>query len=182
MANYSQDERDNESYESWDEIDDETDDETEIDDIVFEPEEISLTKYNIILCEKYNILTHGLANEIKYHYLTHIRLRKLDLNYINDITLIYPRLRLEIGECLYLPSHHCISILKTFWLKIIQRTWKNIYKDRKQVILRRLNPNALKYREINGRWPDNCINYPNLRGMLSNLSISSFRTTFRTTF
>ena len=142
----------------------------DIDDITYEPEEICLTKYNIVLCERYNVFTHGLSNDVKNHYLTHIRLKKIDLDFINDIKFIYPRLRLEIAECLYLPSQYCVSILKTYWLKIIQRAWKKICRDRKLTILRRSYPNSLKYREIFGSWPKDCINYPRLKGMLSRLS------------
>lgn len=160
-------ETDEETVSSWNE---QTDDETDIDDITYEPEEICLTKYNIVLCERYNVFTHGLANDIKNHYLTHIRLKKLDLVFINDIKVLYPALRLEIAECFYLPSQHCVSIIKTHWLKLIQRTWKKICRDRKLVILRRSHPNVLKHREIYGRWPNNCINYPQLKGMLSSLS------------
>ena len=173
MANYSLDETDDESYVSWDETDDETE---PLGDIIFDPEEGSMTKYNIVLCERYNIFTHGLSNEAKNHYLTQIRLKRLNLNYINDIKSLYPNIRLEIAECLYLPSHHCVSIIKTFWLKLIQRTWKKICREKKLAILRRSYPNALKHREIYGRWPNNCINYPYLRGMLSYLSRTSSRT------
>jgi hypothetical protein len=159
---------DDETLSSWDE----TDDETEFDELVYEPEEPSLTKYNIVLCELYNREFHGYTDgEINNHYLSFMRFKKYDYNYINSLRRQNPtRFRLEIAECLYLPSYHCVSILKTHWLKVIQRTWKQIYKCRKQILLIRSHPNSLKYREICGRWPTNCSNYPTLRGMLSNLS------------
>ena len=40
----------------------------------------------------------------------------------------------EIAQCILLNSGHTICILKTFWLKIIQRKWKNIFKQRKNNI------------------------------------------------
>lgn len=165
MENYA--ETDEETVSSWN---DQTDDETEIDDEIYEPEEICLTKYNIVLCERYNIFTHGLADEARYHYLTHLRFKNLNMNLINDIKNLSPNLKLEIAECLYLPSQHCVSIIKTHWLKIIQRTWKKIYREKKNIIRKRCNPNSIKYREIYGRWPNDCINYPQFRGMLHNLS------------
>jgi len=169
MSNYnSQTETDNESYSSGDESEFESED----DDIMYDPEEGSFTKYNIVLCELYNKHYHGyIDGEINNHYLTLIRFKKYDYDYINSFRVSDPsRYRLEIAECLYLPSSHCISILKTHWLKLIQRTWKKIYKDRKQTLLLRSHLNSLKYREINGRWPNNCANYPTLKGMLSGLS------------
>ena len=169
MANYISDiETDNETQGSWDT----TDDDTEMDELIYEPEEPSLTKYNIVLCELYNKEYHGQTDgEINNHYLTLMRFTKYDHNYINSIIVHNPsRFRLEIAECLYLPSSHCVSILKMHWLKLIQRTWKKIYKCRKIINLIRSHPNSLNYKEINGRWPNNCINYPGLKGILSNLS------------
>jgi hypothetical protein len=160
-------ETDNESYESWDH-----DDESEADELSYGPEELSLTKYNIVLCELYNNQIHGVSSdEINYHYLTHLRLKLLDTDFLTNFLTNFPsESKLEIAECIYLPSYHCISILKTIWIKLIQRTWKKIYKERKLIISKRYHPNSLKYREIYGTWPNNCINYPSLKGMLSNLS------------
>lgn len=166
MNNFYESDTDNESYY-------ESDDETynsELDNTEYEPEEISLTKYNIVLCEIYNGYIHGKSNEAKCHYLTHTRLKTLDLNLINDVKRLCPAIRLEIAECIYLPSQHCVSIIKTHWLKLIQRAWKKICRDRKITIIQRSHPNALRYREIHGSWPNYCINYPSLRGMLLNLS------------
>jgi hypothetical protein len=172
MSNYiSENETDDESYGSWDD----TETESQVDDLIYDPEESSLTKYNIVLCELYNKEYHGyIDGEINNHYLSLVRFKKYDYNYINSFRRSNPlRFRLEIAECLYLSSSHCISILKTHWLKLIQRTWKKIYKYRKQTLMLRSHPNSLKYREINGRWPNNCSNYPILKGMLSYLSKSS---------
>lgn len=47
--------------------------------------------------------------------------------------------------------HNCI--IKTYWIKIIQRNWKRIFKERKQIIKKRMNLDSLHYRQINGRWP-----------------------------
>lgn len=170
MPNYNfEHETDTESYGSWDE----TDDETETNDPLYDPEEESLTKYNIVLCEQYDGNKHGVVSgEINNHLLTIVRLKELDMEYIDFVSQFTP-VYLEIAECLYLESNHCVAILKTHWLKLIQRKWKKICRDRKNIILKRCHPNALKYREIYGIWPNNCINYPSLRGMLSNLSRTS---------
>ena len=61
------------------------------------------------------------------------------------------------------------SIIKTFYLKLIQRKWKSIYKKRKQISLDRLKVCNIIYRERNGRWPDGLNYYPGLDGMMSNL-------------
>jgi len=141
------------------------DDFDDFDDF-YEPEEMSLTKFNLVVCERYNPIINGISSEeMNYHYLAHIRLKTIHFN------IIINGVKLEIAECITLfPSLHCIAILKTFWLKIIQRKWKNIIRDRKIIIKQRCHPNSLRYKEINGVWPKICIHYPVLQGMLSNLS------------
>jgi hypothetical protein len=45
-----------------------------------------------------------------------------------------------------------VGYIKTFWIKILQRKWKLVYKKRKEMIQRILsNPKYLLKREINGK-------------------------------
>ena len=50
-------------------------------------------------------------------------------------------------------DYYSTGIDKTFWLRLIQRRWRNIRKKRLQS---KMNINNLKYREINGIWPKEC--------------------------
>ena len=77
-------------------------------------------------------------------------------------------IQLHIAKVIYLSGSECVAILKTYWLKIIQRTWKKIYKKRCIVIALRKSPVSLFYRERHGKWPDNCLYLPSLQGLLSN--------------
>jgi len=168
-------------------------------DIIYQPDETSSKRFTIALCELYNEKLHGnTLSDVKYHYLVNTRFKQLDMNCINEIadfinnSYIYePNLHHyifrnyrniilngnyinpEIVEILYLKDglgyDYCVAIIKTFWIKIIQRTWKNIFEKRKEIILKRKQITSLQYRERHGRWPDNCIHYPGLRSMLSNL-------------
>ena len=58
-------------------------------------------------------------------------------------------------------------IIKTFWLKIVQRTWRNLLKKRALIWKKRASMGSLRYREINGQWPTSLISLPCLRGCLS---------------
>jgi hypothetical protein len=89
-------------------------------------------------------------------------------NYKN-IILKQPYIKAEIAQCVYLENQECVAILKTFWIKLIQRTWKNILQKRTSILQKRANIISLKHRELTGRWPNDCINYPELRGMLSDI-------------
>jgi hypothetical protein len=162
------DEDEYEEHETDDETEETDDDETEeTDDDIYEHDEVSLTKYNIVVCEKYNSQKHGYSYDfgIENHYLTHYRLKYLKKEVIR-YTNLFTTLRLEIAECIILPSHHSVSILKTFWLKIIQRKWKKIYKIQQNIIKLRSYPKAQFHRQIFGKWPNNCLTYPGLKGML----------------
>jgi len=78
-------------------------------------------------------------------------------------------IRPEIAECIELPTMETIAILKTFWLRIIQRTWKKIFNKIQQVRNNRTQISSLLFRELHGKWPQNCCYLPTLRGMLKGL-------------
>ena len=182
------------------ELDSSYDENEDYNNSYYEPEEESITKFNIILCELYNKNIHGISSNsiIKYNYLTISKYKIIDRtiyrdakyhnnrynNYRNkkhDIFKNYKNIissnnyiKPEIAQCIYLSNENeCIAILKTFWLRLIQRTWKNIYQKRILLTKKRCCLNSLKYREIYGKWPDNCNEYPRLKGMLSFLTCHS---------
>ncbi len=66
-------------------------------------------------------------------------------------------------------NYYSSIIDKTYWLRIIQRTWKKIIKERKKIIKERCKISSLETREITGKWP-NGLNYlPGLYGCLNKL-------------
>ena len=188
------------TFDSESEYLDEYDVDDDDDSVVYDADQPSVTRYNLILCELYNESLHGETTDsrVKSGYLVYCRFKQLDTEYIDDYTddfnayylsLIndqHPATRQhsvfrnykniisrqnyikpEIAECIYLENQECVAILKTFWIKIIQRSWKNILKNRQTIIKKRCHPNSLRHREITGKWPNECLNYPGLRGMLS---------------
>jgi hypothetical protein len=143
------------------------DSDSDIDDInelscIYDPEEPSNKKFTVILCK---FIPH-----LSYH-LVIIRFKLFNLTLINKFKNImaYNNATIQISECIYLDTQECVAIIKTIWLKLIQRTWKKIYKIRKNIICMRKTPLSIFYREINGKWPSNCVNMPCLRGMISYL-------------
>jgi hypothetical protein len=167
-------------------------------EILYEPDEVSSTKYNIILCELFNELIHGKTNTVVVsHYLNICSLKELDIQVINEMCDMYnieytqrmnritphkyiknyaniimrPNyIKPEIGENVQLESGHCVSVIKTIWIKLIQRAWKKIYKIKKDTIQKRSTITAINYRKVTGTWPDNCKYLPTLKGMLNKLS------------
>jgi len=174
-----------------------SDDDYEDNENLYQPEEESLTKYNIILCELYNTKIHGfLDNNTKEEnigYLVCCRFKNLHIEFVEDISselvgAYHPSIRNgkhaiyrnyrniisepdyikpEIAQCVYLESKHCVAILKTFWIKWIQRTWKNICTERKRILNERCNVKSIRHRELTGKWPSICNHWPRLQGMLN---------------
>jgi hypothetical protein len=96
-------------------------------------------------------------------YLPHVLLR----NY-NKIIRHPKYLNLEIGNIYYLKGNECVCVIKTVWFKIVQRAWKKIYKIRMRVQQLRCRPDSIMYRQVTGKWPENCNYMPSLRGMFYN--------------
>lgn len=175
-----------------DDFEDDDDDDFE-DSNEYEPEETSYTRFNITVCELYNSAVYGPPsfNSLHAHYIVLHRLKKYDERLINKMIWYYTGARTnykhpiirnyihihskmvpEITECIYLPTGECICIKKTIWIRLIQRTWKKIYKLRQETNARRLLPRNLFYRGITGSWSTECT-YSfshSIRGMLSALS------------
>ena len=172
------------------------------DNDIYDPEEPSATRFNIVLCELHNEMLHGLENnsQVQYHYLVSSRFKNLNTDCIDDCAALgrdqYRRLansrteqgnahriyrnyasiiskkdyiKPELAECVYLETRECVAVLKTIWIKLIQRKWRNIVHVRREVMRKRSRPATLHFKEINGRWPDDCLNYPSLKGMLSSI-------------
>lgn len=89
-------------------------------------------------------------------------------NYQNIIARL-DYIKPEIAECIELESQYSVAIIKTIWIKLIQRKWKKIYAERKNVIRQRAQFSSLKTRELTGKWPQHCLYLPTIRGILSNL-------------
>jgi hypothetical protein len=181
------------------------------DEQIYEPEELSTTKYNIVLCEIYNDLIYNSINlntrtsiinntinnllQLNTHYIVMYRFKCYNkilidgciMDYLFDIdrwpigrpinhpmirnyTNICLKIKPEIAECIYLDTGECICILKTFWLRLIQRTWRKIYKKRQHMFQMRHTLKSIRYREIYGKWPLEYMNMPTIHGMLSYLS------------
>ena len=83
-------------------------------------------------------------------------------NYISIIssdTYFHP----QIAQCIILPTQEMVAIIKTLWIKIIQRTWKKIFLQRKKTI----NKLIISYKYQTQQ--DVMKTVPSLRGMLYKL-------------
>ena len=133
----------------------------------FENEDID--NYNYSLKVKELIILHTqkyLVLRRNHYFMEHPTI----MNYKKIVTrknYIKP----EIAEC-YLKKGILVAILKTFWLKIIQRKWKKIFGERQTILQNRKSISNIIYREIHGKWNNSCSYLPSIRGMLNDLNNS----------
>ena len=57
-------------------------------------------------------------------------------------------------------------ILKTFWIRIIQRIWKRVFRERQDVLLKRRTLQNIRYFELHGRHLPTLHVLPTLHGMI----------------
>jgi hypothetical protein len=68
---------------------------------------------------------------------------------------------------LYNPERRMRGRGKTYWIRIIQRVWKRIYKENAHKNKVRRTTESLRYFEIHGRYADAAKHVYGLSGMLS---------------
>lgn len=51
------------------------------------------------------------------------------------------------------PEEVSTAIIKTHYLRLIQRKWKRLYRER---MSKRCSPTSIHYRHVHGQWPANC--------------------------
>lgn len=148
--------KDNEMSDSESEYSDYSDYYTDEDDeSILDQEMIQMFK------NKYKTL---IQNSLKFNInLEH----KIVRNYINIVTkdnYITP----QIGQRIYLSGDECVAIIKTMWLKIVQRCWRRVYKTRMQIITNiKRNPQYLLRREYDSKFS---IRIPTIHGMFWNFN------------
>jgi hypothetical protein len=55
---------------------------------------------------------------------------------------------IEIAQPVVLePGGECVAIIKTFWIRLVQRRWKRIFAERRHRLTRLLKPYGLLKRE-----------------------------------
>ena len=96
-----------------------------------------------------------IRHTVKYKHPFIRNYRKIVLR----LTYIQP----EIAECIVLSSGESVAILKTFWIRIVQRAWKRVFLERATILNKRRSPSELYYRQTRGKW--SC-SMPSLCGML----------------
>jgi hypothetical protein len=102
-----------------------------------------------------------IMNSSNRAYLTHDFIR----NYYSIIrNNVY--MKPQIFQKIYLKGNECCAIIKTIWLKIVQRSWKRVFKERQKIIKMRMLPKNIIHWQTCGKWHDSCLYLPSIKGMI----------------
>lgn len=69
---------------------------------------------------------------------------------------------------IYIEDNNYYAIIKTFWLRLVQRFWKKIFAQRKKIIEKRCSIKSQYYFQINGKYPVGLNYLPEYKNILQN--------------
>jgi hypothetical protein len=93
--------------------------------------------------------------------------------YVRNTSCYYVRrnTQIEIMQlCIHADGVYEV-VLKTYWLRIVQRRWKNIYKERQRILRLRSSIHNQEYFRRHGKYMEGSRHFPSLRGALRNPSV-----------
>ena len=102
--------------------------------------------------------------------------RAIEHPYIRAYTHVVSRpdySSLHIGNTHELPGGENVAILKTHWLRLVQRRYRRLLSERLKLAKARATPRSLSHREACGSWPQDLQSSPTLRGCLAALKRQS---------
>lgn len=73
----------------------------------------------------------------------------------------------EIIQLKIMPDLTYVPIVKTHWLRLVQKHWQHAYALRKQIIERRKTLAALHYFELHGKHIDGLHYLPSIQGLMN---------------
>tara|TARA_B100000900_G_scaffold322600_1_gene282027 strand:- start:26 stop:631 length:606 start_codon:yes stop_codon:yes gene_type:complete len=87
-------------------------------------------------------------------------------NYSDIVSRPYnPKIDIVLME--YLPGLEAVAYIKTVWLRLIQKRWKKLYKQRCHVIANRMKIKSLQFKELHGKWPEGLNKLPGIGDIIN---------------
>jgi len=124
-------------------------------------------KYYIGLCgltDTYSMLLMNTVSSNVYLKYNHDKV----LKYLIEYSLCYlHNPKIHILQLHIDPVDNTYKVvIKTHWIRLIQRRWRNVLNERKRVIQIRSKVSSIMNYQICGKHPSGATYYPTLRGML----------------
>ena len=92
-------------------------------------------------------------NFLRYVKTQWSRVKKIDNPLIRNINNIVKKpnyIKIDIVQIIVLPKGEDVAILKTFWLRILQRRYKKYFSEKQKYIIKMKNPKQLHQRRLLG--------------------------------
>lgn len=112
--------------------------------------------------DNYYLLLNSVSPKLFFKYS--FRSIKLYLIEYSIIYLYKPNVEIMKMDII---DHVYTVILKTHWLRIVQRHWKKIFQKRNEIFKKRCSINCINYFAIHGKYPSDLKTLPTIHGMLS---------------
>jgi hypothetical protein len=122
---------------------------------------IGLHKY--IKYDKVLLMLNSISMKTFYKY-AYIHVLKY-LYYYSIARLYHPNI--EIMKLSVLEDGTYSVVLKTHWLRLVQRHWRKAFNLRKEMMKKQMLVSSILYREIYGRFPSDICVLPRLDGLMS---------------
>jgi hypothetical protein len=91
------------------------------------------------------------------------------LTYLKEYSIFHcSHPKIEIMKLNILPNGTYSALVKTHWLRLIQRHWKKVFARRKLIFRKRRLPGSQLYNQCHGKYPSDLRYLPTIHGMLSN--------------
>jgi len=105
--------------------------------------------------------TISIKSFYKYSYIHVLKY----LYYYSIVRLYQPNI--EIMKLSILDDGTYTVVLKTHWLRLVQRHWRKAFNMRKEMMKKQMRVSSILYREIYGRFPSDISRLPTLNGLMS---------------
>jgi hypothetical protein len=105
--------------------------------------------------------TISIKSFYKYSYIHVLKY----LYYYSIVRLFQPNI--EIMKLSILADGTYTVVLKTHWLRLVQRHWRKVFNMRKEIMKKQMRISSILYREIYGTFPSDISRLPRLDGLMS---------------
>lgn len=146
----------------------EDDDENEFLDNPKENNKYYIGACKLIRPDNYFVLLSAVSNRVFLQYPGSIIRR-----YLESASIIYAnRPTIDIMKLEILPNDTYAVVKKTHWIRLVQRHWRRVLKERMAIRLKRGSIMAQRHFEMHGRYPYGLASLPQLNGMLRTYGLS----------
>lgn len=114
--------------------------------------------------ENHYLMMNSISPELFFHYDSTII-----MEYLYQMSLVRLVRKPVIDVVQLVIRENCYTcVMKTFWIKMIQRTWRKVLLEKQLVLRKRGQVQSQKYFEIYGKYPEGIRVLPGLVGMMRN--------------